>query len=138
MAKLKNLNTTLGVVLTLLLLYVLYINSADDRANATVLKHELCHKELNMPDIDPVDKLIIEAICENYDKKKDMNVSKCSKILNEVGLGAIRGTLVGALMGGGLEGAVSSALTFGLVSGLSKGYSLSKENGHVLLKNKPI
>ena len=54
-----------------------------------------------------------------------MNKSKCSKVMNSIQTGIIRGALGGAIVGGGMHGAISGSIVFGSMSGLMKAYNLA-------------
>jgi hypothetical protein len=102
----------------------LYTNILQDIQDEKNLDKIVCHKEVDLPKIKGVDKLVIESVVEEYWKKRSMNKSNCAKIWNDIRTGFVRGALGGAIVGGGWEGSASGAIVFGTMSGLSRAYHL--------------
>jgi hypothetical protein len=118
-------NVGLIVALFLVFIFLLYLNIIQDMQNKKKLNKILCHKEVNLPKIRDVDKLIIESVVEKYWKKRSMNKSNCVKIWNDMKFGFVRGALGGAIIGRDWGGTVSGAVVFSAISGLSKAFSLN-------------
>lgn len=133
---LSKINIGLSVVLFFIFLFLLYANIMKDIEDEKTLDKILCHKEVDLPKIREVDKLIIESVIEEYWRKRSMNKSKCAKIWGDVKAGIVRGALGGAIMGGGWGGAASGAIVFGTMSGLSKAYHLTYGKPFFLINNK--
>jgi hypothetical protein len=124
-SRLRKLNVGLIVALLLVFIFLLYANIMQDVQNKKKLNEIVCHKEVNLPNIRVVDKLIIESVIEEYWKKRSMNKSNCVKIWNDMKFGFVRGALGGAIIGRDWEGTMSGAVVFSAISGLSKAYTLN-------------
>ena len=133
---LEKINVGLSVVLFFIFLFLLYANIMKDIEDKEILDKIVCHKEVDLPKIRGVDKLIIESVIEEYWRKRSMNKSNCAKIWGDVKTGIVRGALGGAIVGGGWSGAASGALVFGTMSGLSKAYNLTYGKSHFLREYK--
>ena len=132
----KKFNIGLSVVLLFIFIYLLYANIIQDIQDKKILDEIVCHKEVDLPKIRGVDKLIIESVVEEYWKKRSMNKSNCAKIWNDVKTGVVRGALGGAIVGGGWSGAASGAIVFGTMSGLSRSYHLKYGKSSFLRDHK--
>lgn len=120
----KDINVTVALVLFIVFLYLMQKNMECDERNKAALKAMPCHKEVDIV-VDDDERLKIESVIEDYWKKRAMNKSKCSKVMNSIQTGMIRGALGGAIVGGGMHGAVSGAVVFGSMSGIMKAYNLA-------------
>lgn len=131
-----NIEATMFVVAILLLTYYVWLNMAVDEKDAVELSARVCHKEVALPAVDPKDRLVIEAIVEDYCKMRDKNESNISKIKNEIYSGILRGALGGLIVGNGISGVVGGAITFGLVGGIVKSHNLVYGDKCLLLNHK--
>lgn len=129
-------NVGLSVVLFFIFIFLLYKNLIQDAQDGKALDKILCHKEVDLPNIRGVDKLVIESVIEEYWKKRSMNKSNCAKIWNDMRTGFVRGALGGAIVGGDWGGSASGAIVFSAISGLSKAYHLAYGKSSFLMDNK--
>jgi hypothetical protein len=118
------MNIGLNIVLSIIFLYLLYVNIQQDISDTKELDGILCHKEIELPKIKIIDKLMIESVIENYGKNKSRNKSNSAKIWTEIKSGFTRGALGGAIVSSDLGVIFSGALVFGSMSGLFKAYNL--------------
>jgi hypothetical protein len=133
--KLKRVNISIMVVMLVLFIFLLYCNITQDAQDATELNGIVCHKEITLPKIKNVDRLMIESVTEEYLRKRSINKSNCAKIWSEIKTGIFRGALGGAIVGGGWDGAASGAIVFGSMAGLFRSYDLIYGKSVVLKNN---
>lgn len=118
-------NIGFSVALLFIFIFLLYLNIVKDLQDKKTLDDIICHKEVDLPNIRNMDKLVIESVIEEYWKKRSMNKSNCAKIWNDIRTGFMRGALGGVIVGKGYAGVVSGAFVFGALSGLSRSYHLT-------------
>lgn len=135
-SELKNFNVGLSVALFFVFIFLLHANIVQDLDDEKTLDKIVCHKEVDLPKIRGVDKLVIESVIAEYWKKRSMNKSNCAKIWNEMRTGFVRGALGGAIVGEGWGGAASGAIVFGTMSGLFKAYNLTYGKASFLRDHK--
>lgn len=133
---LSNINVGMSIVLFFIFMFLLHANIMKDIEYARKLDKIVCHKEVDIPKIRGVDKLVIESVIEEYWKKRSMNKSKCSRIWRDLKTGFIRGALSGFITGGGVSGAASGAVVFGMLSGLTQAYHSTYSKPSYLNSNK--
>lgn len=122
--RLENINIGVCICLFIVFLSLLYFNYLKDLDDEKILDNIVCHKEVDIPNIEIQEKLIIESIIEDYNKKKVMNVSNCAKIIRDVKSGISKGVLSGIIVGGGLVGAAVGAIVYGSISGIFTAYNM--------------
>jgi hypothetical protein len=132
----KKINISLCIVLFFIFMFLLYKNTVRDIEDSKNLGTILCHKEVKLPHINTIDKLIIESVIEDYWKKRSMNKSNCYIIWDDIKHGFVRGALGGAIIGGSISGAASGAIVFGSISGLFKAYNLTYSQQKYLMDYK--
>jgi hypothetical protein len=131
------INISVTVILVIVLIYLVYINHLQDIIDVKNLNNIKCHKEMALPRINRCDKLVIESVIEDYWKKRSMNKSNVSRIINNIRVGVMRGFISGVIIGNSFESITVGALVFGLVSGISTAHNLSQKTSLFMLKNKP-
>jgi hypothetical protein len=132
----KQFNISACIILFFIFIYLLHGNDAYDNMDKKQLNTIICHKEVDLPDIDITDRLVIESVIEKYNKKRAMNKSNRARILESIKSGIIRGVIGGAIVGKGFEGAASGAVVFGAISGISTAYSLIYDRSSFLNEKK--
>jgi hypothetical protein len=133
---LETFNVGLSVALFFVFIFLLHANIIQDAQDEKKLDKIVCHKEVDLPKIRGMDKLVIESVIEEYWKKRSMNKSNCAKIWNDMRTGFVRGALGGAIVGGGWGGSASGAIVFSTLSGLSRAYNLTYGKSSFLRDNK--
>lgn len=128
----KDINAGVSLVLFMMLTALLYANYKTDEKNMAILDACDSKPTVAVPTISRADRLAIEAVFEDYAKKKTMNLTNCSQIKEEVKTGAIRGALAAAVMGGGVSEAAAGAIVYGMISGMSKAYKLQYDRPQYL------
>jgi hypothetical protein len=133
---LEKFNVGLSVALFFVFIFLLYANIIQDAQDKKTLDEIVCHKEVDLPKIRDVDKLVIESVVEEYWQKRSRNKSNCAKIWNDMSTGFVRGALGGAIVGGDWGGVASGAIVFSTLSGLSSAYHLTYGKSSFLRDNK--
>lgn len=123
----KAINIVPFIILIIIFIYLLCLNLEIDKSNDIKLNNIVCHKEVErtLPVISETERLVIESVISDYWKKRKMNKSNMSKIINSIENGAMRGALGGIILGGGIYGAATSGLVFGTMGGLLTSYNLT-------------
>jgi hypothetical protein len=116
------------ILLLLIFIYLLYVNEQIDKNNAAVLEKITSHKEVTLPRMSNLDKLMIESVVEEYYKKREMNKSHYTKIWSSLKTGIVRGGLGSAIMGNDAPTVLATSAVYGALSGIFKAYDLSTDN----------
>ena len=129
-------NVFLAICIIIIYLYI--CNMSIDNNSKRELSNTVCHKEVKdrLPEIDKTDRLIIESVIYDYQKKRSMNKSNCSRIIDSIKKGAFRGAIGGAIVGNGINGSLTGALVFGTINGLMRSYELSHNKNIFLMNTK--
>ncbi len=121
---LDTLNIGFLVVIVCIFIYLLHSNILQDISDNNTLDSIQCHKEVDIPEIKNMDKLVVESIIEEYLKKRAMNKSNYDRIWGDVISGGVKGALSGAIIGGTLISAIEGVIVYGTISGTHKAYTL--------------
>lgn len=133
---LERINIGISIALFVIFLYLLYTNNNIDKKNVMDLDMTVCHKEVILPKIRDIDRLVIESVFSEYWQKRSMNKSNCSKIWSDVKSGVISGALSGAIIGSGASSVIAGGLVGGVISGTMKAYGLVNGKSQYLLATK--
>lgn len=134
--RLETINKGVCICLLIVFIFLLYLNYIQDLDDEKMLDGIVCHKEVDIPSIKMNDKLIVESIIEEYNKKKTMNTSNCARVIGDVKLGISKGIISGVIVSGGIGGAAVGAIVYGSISGISTAYNLIYHKQKYLKYNK--
>lgn len=131
-----NINTSLLAVLICIMVVLIYMNIQQDILDEKTLNSIECHKDIEIPEIKNIDKLVIESVIENYWSKRTMNRSNRIRIYDEIMNGSIKGAIGGAIIGGSALIALEGAVVHGAISGAAKAYNLLYKKTPFINDNK--
>ena len=80
----------------------------------------------------------IEHVIKNYNKNKDLNISRISEIKSDMYNGFLSGMLVGFISGLPIDGIITSGLVYSTVSGTIKSNILLNESNEFLINDRYI
>jgi hypothetical protein len=132
----SSFNSAFIIPIIVVLIVAIYVHSENDLNNANSISTVLCHKELPAPSIPQKERLRVEFIIDQYNKKMEKNTYNCYNIRDDICKGATRGALGAVIMGGNVCGMFASAVCYGAISGLSAVYDLH-HTGNTINPLKP-
>lgn len=127
--------TYLIIILCIFIYYYNVNNNLDDK-DKEKLSYIPDHTEIL--NISTPEVLKIEQVIKNYNKKKDLNLSRVYEIKSDMYTGFLSGILVGLITNLPLQGVCINSLMYGVVAGSVKAIRLLNENSEFLIKDRYI
>ena len=124
------------IIILCIFIYYYNINSSLDNDDKKKLLYIPEHTGiLNIP---AQEVLKIEQVIKNYNKKKDLNLSRVYEIKSDMYTGFLSGLLVGLITNMPLQGICINSVMYGIVAGSVKSIRLLNENSEFLIKDRYI
>ena len=131
-----NIKFTYLLIIFFIFIYFFLINLAmDENDKKKLLCIDCTNKNILVTD---EEKQKIEHVIKNYNKNKDLNISRISEIKSDMYNGFLSGMLVGFISGLPIDGIITSGLVYSTVSGTIKSNILLNESNEFLINDRYI